>query len=431
MTLVFITHVSCKKETGSIGLDAGDSALQPFEIDTFTLITRTVPEDSLRSSGTSYQMLGACRTVEFGLNSSSMALSFSLPTSSFAFPVGVVIDSVVLQAEYTGPDQYVGNLSTPMSITIEEIGERLYVDSAYFSNREILAKGTYTQTFSNIVHGLTDSVKVLENGKLNSYAPHLRLKLGPEMVSVFANAQAGDLGSITAFQNYFNGLKFEADGSGLANGQGNIVYYNFKNPGSGLAVYFNDTGKYVFPVGNNGVKVNLYDHDFSGVPAIQTQLNSPGADFDLTYVQSMAGLKTRIDIPALLTLLDNGTYAIVDAKFRFYYDPTLTLPGFPPFSRTLLLKRDSTNHNNFVADQLLNSAFYGGIKDDLGYYEFHVTREIQDILNNYRLNGLNLNSGFFLIAPSDNPITAGHMQMDMRKVQAKGVKFVVTVVKTK
>src|SRR5688572_31639183 len=125
MTLVFITHVSCKKETGSIGLDAGDSALNPLEIDTFTLITRTVPEDSLRSSGTSYQMLGATRTSEFGLTTSSMALSFSLLTSSFAFPVGVVIDSVVLQAEYTGPDQYIGNLGTPMSITIEEIGERL------------------------------------------------------------------------------------------------------------------------------------------------------------------------------------------------------------------------------------------------------------------------------------------------------------------
>lgn len=431
VALTLITHVSCKKETGSIGLDAGDSALQPFEIDTFTLITRTVKEDSLRTSGTSYQMLGATRTAEFGYTSSAMALSFALPASSFAFPVGVVIDSVVLQAEYTGPDQYVGNLSTPMTITIEEIDERLYVDSVYYSDKQIQTNALNSQTFTNIVHNLTDSVKVLEDGKLNSYAPHLRLKLGPEMVNVFANAQAGDLGSITAFQNYFNGLKFSVDGSGLANGQGNVVYFNFKNPGSGLAVYFNDTGKHVFPVGNNGVKINLYDNDFSGVPAIQTQLNSPGADFDLTYVQSMAGLKTRIDIPGLLNLLDNGAYAIIDAKFQFYYDATLTLPGFPAFSRMILLKRDSTNKNNFVADQLLNSAFYGGMKHDDGYYEFHVTREIQDIVNTYRLGGGDLNTGFFLIAPSDNPMTASHMRMDMRKGQTKGVKFVVTLVKTK
>ncbi|MHB1278900.1 MAG: DUF4270 family protein, partial [Bacteroidia bacterium] len=409
----------------------GDSALQPFEIDTFTLITRTVKEDSLRTSGTSYQMLGATRTTEFGYTSSAMALSFALPASSFAFPVGVVIDSVVLQAEYTGPDQYVGDLSTPMTITIEEIDERLYVDSVYYSDRLIPTNATNSQTFSNVLHDLADSVSVMENGKLNTYAPHLRLKLGPEMVNLFANAQVGDLGSITAFQNYFNGLKFEVDGSGLAIGQGNIVYFNFKNPGSGLAVYFNDTGKYVFPVGTNGVKINLYDNDFSGVPAIQTQLNSPGANFDLTYVQSMAGLKTRVDIPSLLKLLDNGAYAIVDAKFQFYYDPVLTLPGFPAFSRMILVKRDSTNLNNFVADQLLNSAFYGGIKHVDAYYEFHITREIQDIVNNYRLNGKDLNTGFFLIAPSDNPMTASHMQMDMRKGQTKGVKFVVTLVKTK
>lgn len=431
VALTLITHVSCKKETGSIGLDAGDSALQPFEIDTFTLITRTVEEDSLRTSGTSYQMLGATRTSEFGYTNSAMALSFALPTSSFAFPAGVVIDSVVLQAEYTGPNQYVGNLSTPMTITIEEIDERLYVDSVYYSDKQILTNAGNSQTFTNIVHNLTDSVKVLENGKLISYAPHLRLKLGPQMVDIFALASAGDLGSVTAFQNYFNGLKFEVDGSGLANGQGNIVYFNFKNPGSGLAVYFNDTGKYVFPVGSNGVKINLYDNDFSGVPAIQTQLNSPGADFDLTYVQSMAGLKTRIDIPGLLNLLDNGAYAIIDAKFQFYYDATLTIPGFPAFSRMILVKRDSTNINNFVADQLLNSAFYGGAKHDDGYYEFHITREIQDIVNTYRISGEDLNTGFFLIAPSDNPMTASHIQMDMRKGQTKGVKFVVTLVKTK
>ncbi|HCS19518.1 MAG TPA: hypothetical protein DIW47_02960 [Bacteroidetes bacterium] len=431
VALTLITHVSCKKESGSIGLNAGDSALQPIEIDTFSLITRTVEEDSLRTSGTSYQMLGATRTAEFGYTSSAMALSFALPTSSFAFPAGVVIDSVVLQAQYTGPDQYVGNLATPMTITIAEIDERLHIDSVYYSDKQIPTKASNSQTFTNILHDLTDSVEVLENGKQNTYAPHLRLKLGPQMVSLFANAQAGDLGSISAFQTYFNGLKFEVDGSGLANGQGNIVYFNFNTSSSGLAVYFNDTGKYVFPVGANGVKINLYDNDFSTVPAIQTQLNSPGANFDLTYVQSMAGLKTRVDIPHLLKLLDDGTYAIIDAKFQFYYDPVLTIPGFPAFSRMILVKRDSSDKNNFVADQLLNSAFYGGTKHDDGYYEFHVTREIQYIINSYRLNGEDLNTGFFLIAPSDNPMTASHMQMDMRKGLAKGVKFVVTLVKTK
>lgn len=431
MATVFITHVSCKKETGNIGLDAGDSALQPLEIDTFTLLTRTVEEDSLRSDETSYQLLGATKTPEFGYTSAGMAISFALPSSSFAFPAGVTIDSVVLQAEYTGPDQYVGNLNTPMTVRISEINERLYVDSSYYSNKQVATRPGSLQTFSNVIHRLSDSIKVVENGNLMTYAPQMRLKLNQAIVDIFANAQAGDLGSITAFQDYFNGLKFEVDGGGLANGQGNIVYFNFNTASSGLAVYFNDTGKYVFPVGTNGARVSLFQHDFSSVPGIQTQLNASGGNFDLTYVQSMAGLKTRIDVPGLTDLLKDGTYGVLDAKFCFYYDPTLTKTEFPAFSRMLLLKRDSLDRNNFVADQLLNSDFYGGSREDDNYYEFHVTREVQDILNNYRLNGLNFNTGFFLIAPSDNPITASHLHMDMRKKTARGVKFVVTLVKTK
>jgi len=424
-----IIHVSCKKETGSIGLDAGDAALNPLEIDTFALQTRTVLEDSLRTDNTRYQMMGATRTNDFGLNSAAMSLSFVLPSSSFAFPAGVVIDSVVFQGEYTGPEQYVGNLNTPMTIKVSQLAKRLYRDSSYFSNSSM--PSAVSKSYPGILHKLSDSVFITENGTAKALAPQMRINLGQEIIDIFQNAASSNLGSNTAFQDYFNGLKLEAETGSLANGDGNIVYFNFNKLTSGLAVYFNDTGKYVFPVGDNGVKVGSFSHDFSGVTAIQNQLSDSTADFDVTYVQSMAGLKTRIDVPNLLKLVDDGVYGIVDAKFVFYYDKATTSTEFPAFNRMLLLKRDGNNQNNFVADQIVNSNFYGGSKQDDGYYEFHITREIQDILNNYRLNGLNLNTGFFLITPSDNPVSASHMQMNMQKGLPTGVKFVVTVVKTK
>src|SRR5690606_20660270 len=199
------------------------------------VVCRTVMEDSLRSEGTSYQLLVATRTAEFGLNRSSVAISFALPNSSFAFPAGVTIDSVVLQAVYTGSNQYAGNLSTPMNIRVAEIDGRLYTDSGYFSDREVLTKGS-TVNFPNIVHSLTDSVYLVENGNNVVYPPHLRLNLGQEMVDKMLNAQAGDLGSNTSFQDYFNGLKIEVDPSTLSNGAGNIVYLNLNHASSGLAV---------------------------------------------------------------------------------------------------------------------------------------------------------------------------------------------------
>lgn len=429
LALLAFTQVSCKKETGSVGLDTGDSGLQPLEIDSFTLITRTVTEDSLRSDNTTHQMLGATRTTDYGYTSSSCAVSFVLPSSSFAFPAGVQIDSVVFQGVYTGTDQFVGNLNTAMTIQAGEIAERIYVDSAYYSNRTMNTLSS--AAFTGYRHDLDDSVYVVENGVTRAHAPHLRLKMGTDVLNKFINAQPSDLGSNTAFQDYFHGIKLSVDGSGLVNGQGNIVYLNFNHAESGLAVYFNDTGKYVFPVGKNGAKINLYQDDFSSLPQIQNQLTAVGSSFDITYVQSMAGLKTRVDIPNLLDLVDNGVYAILSASVRFYYDDANTSPEFPAFTRMILVKRDSLGRNDFVADQLLNSAAYGGTKNADGYYEFNITREIQGILTTRRLTGSNTNTGFYLIAPSDNPMSASHLTMDMKKGQPRGVKFVIKVAKTK
>ncbi len=430
MGLVLITHVACKKETGSIGLDAGDSALNPLEIDTFTLVTRTVLMDSVRAEGLSYQLLGATKTAEFGYNEAGVAMSFGLPTSGFTFPAGITIDSIVLQAVYTGTDQYNGNLATPMDFEVAQLDEYLSSDSSYYSNRTFATVSP--SQLNGIVHNLQDSVKLVENGVQNTYAPHLRLKMGQDIVNHIANASSTNLGSNSAFQEYFNGLRIRVAAPIGTSGEGNIVYLNLNSAQSGLAVYFNDTGKYLFPVAGAGVTVNTFRHDFSQAIDIQTQLNSADGNFDQTYVQSMAGLRTRIDIPTLFDLLDDGVYAVSDAMFRFYYDETANDNDFPAFSRTLLLKRDSSGANDFVADQLLNASYYGGSLNSTDhYYEFHITREIQDILNNYRINGLNRNTGFYVIAPTDNPVSASHLLLDTRKNTTKGVRFVVKLVKTK
>lgn len=429
MGLVLVTHVSCKKETGSIGLDAGDAALNNITIDTFTLVTRTVLMDSVRAEGLSYQLLGATKTAEFGYNEASMALSFSLPSSGFSFPDGVVIDSVVLQAVYTGTNQYNGNLSTPMNFTVGRMDDRLYPDSVYYSNRAINTFNAHNIT--GVVHNLIDSVKLTENGVVNTYAPHLRLNLGPDIANYLETATAAELGSNSAFQDFFNGVLVKVTNPIATDNEGNIVYLNFNTEFSGLAIYFNDTGKYTFPVVGSGVKVNLFSHDFSTATAIQSQLNNPDADFDQTYVQSMAGLRTRIEVPGLLKLLDDGVYAVNDASLRYYYDAQATTVGFPAFDRMLLLKRDSLGRNDFVADQLLNAPYYGGSRNDNYYYEFHITREIQDILNEYRLYGSNRNTGFYVIAPTDNPVSATHIILDTRKNSSEGVRFVVTLVKAK
>lgn len=431
LTLLVFTHFSCKKETGSVGLQDGDDAKGLIRIDTFTLVTRTVIEDSVRVDNISYNMLGATQDDEFGYNASAMLAAFRLPSSNFSFPAGVQIDSVVLQLKYLQDNQYSGNLSTPMNIRVHELNRRFYEDTIYYSNLDPDLKLATQNTFNSVVHKLGDSVDLVENGQSIRYAPHMRLKLGTSFVDMLTNASTSNLASNQAFQDYFNGVQLDVEGQNLTDGEGNIVLFDLRHSVSGMAVYFNDTGKYLFPVGSDGFRLNLYSHDFSGAAAVQAQLGANGQDFTTTYVQSMSGLKTLIEVPHLNELINDGTYGIVNARFECNFDGSQAGGGFDAFSRMLLVKRNEEGRNDFVVDQLLEPELYGGSLDDTeDRYVFNISREIQDILNNSTRLGLNTNTGFFLIAPTDGPVTASHLKMDMSKGGSRGIKLVLTLVKS-
>lgn len=431
LALLVITLFSCKKETGSVGLQDGDDDKGLIRVDTLSLYTRTVLEDSIRSDDMSYQLLGATQDADFGFNQSSVVTAFRLPGANFSFPAGTQIDSVVLQLKYLDDDQFSGNLNTPMNIQVSEIDYRMYDDSSYYSNQSIpLISGTGS-TRSGLVHKLGDSVDIVENGVSVRYAPHMRIPLSAAIVNKIQNAGASELASNQAFKDYMNGVKIEVDAPGLANGEGNIVMLDLRHTISGMAVYFNDTGKYLFPIGTDGIRVNLYSHDFSNAPLIQAQINASGQSFDKTYVQSMAGLKTKIEVPGLLNIINDGTYAVVNARFEFNYDDAQVSSEFTEFSRMLLLKRNEDGKNDFVADQLLEADLYGGSLDETeDRYVFNITREVQAILTSFEQFGIDANTGFFLIAPSDGPISASHLAMDMQKGGSRGIKFILTLVKS-
>jgi hypothetical protein len=431
LTLIVFTHVSsCKKETGSVGLNAGENSVNMIDLDTFTLVTRTVIEDSVRSENLSYQLLGAYNDAEFGKSKADIVANFSLPFSNFAFPAGAVVDSVVLQLQYQAADAYNGNSSSAIKIDIRELDQAVYGDSIYYSSRSFDLKPA-TVFSGSIRFNAKDSVNLTENGQAVRYAPHLRINLGNELKNRFQAAGAGDLNSNISFREYFKGIRISADYSPLATGDGAFFYFNLLSSISGIAVYFNDTGKYVFPVSNTGARINLFRHDFSSAPGVLNQLNNSGQDFSETYLQSMAGLKTKIEIPGLLELLNSGVYGILNARFEFSYDPGQIQNGFPAFDRLILIKSDSVGRNTLILDQLLESDKYDGNKKSGYYYPFYISREIQDILNNFRLYGINYNTGFYLIAPTDLPVSASRMKMNMQKGSNPGVKFVVSVLKIK
>jgi hypothetical protein len=200
-----------------------------------------------------------------------------------------------------------------------------------------------------------------------------------------------------------------------------------RSPLSGIHVYYNDTSKAIFQIGNDAPRINLYSNNFSGAQIEAMIGDTSNSEFG--YLKALQGLKIKIEVKDLLKLATKNNVAIVNAQIVFHYDDDAVVSGFPAPKRLLLLKRDKNNKNDFVADQLLEAAFYGGeLNTDKRSYSFNITREIQAILNQYHFNGLDDNSGFFLIVPTDVPIGASRIKMDTRKNTERGIQFKVSLI---
>src|SRR5687768_4847889 len=136
-SLIFL---SCKNGDG-IGLELQDpsEAINTTRTDTFTLVTTTVREDSLRTENLSYNLLGDMNDPLFGKTS---AMVFTEPRiavegTGFNYGPNPQVDSVVLSFRYTGPQNYYGNLNTTQTFKVYQLNQRITAGEDYFSNEQI------------------------------------------------------------------------------------------------------------------------------------------------------------------------------------------------------------------------------------------------------------------------------------------------------
>ena len=423
--LLIITLFSCKKENSAIGLNLEDNIMQTNVVKDFDLRTSTVYEDSLQTSRLSFNVLGVLEDAEFGKSSASVAFHMRLPSAKFSFGNNFRIDSVVLFCQYVTNETYNGNLNSNIRLKVYELDQRIFVDTAYYSNQKLKVKSSVITT-QDIMYNLTDSIKVNENGNVITYPPHLRINLGSNFTQKIQNISAANLISNEAFADFLNGFMLVPD-SNQVNAGGAMTLINLRSPLSGIHVYYNDTSKAIFQIGNDAPRINLYSNNVSGAQIEAMIGDTSNSEFG--YLKALQGLKIKIEVKDLLKLVTKNNVAIINAQIVFHYDDDAVVSGFPAPERLLLLKRDKNNKNDFVADQLLEAAFYGGeLNTDKRSYSFNITREIQAILNQYHFNGLDDNSGFFLIVPTDVPIGASRIKMDTRKNTERGIQFKVSLI---
>lgn len=422
---------SCKSDDEKLGINNGNGP-EVTIIDTFSVYTRTVPEDSFATYRLSVNVLGAINSSTFGKSKAEIAMNFALPNiNNFSFPAGSKVDSVFLVLQYAGSSQYNGNLSTPLNIKAYEITERLYRDSVYYSTKKYPFNGTpisnYTGTFN-----VSDSVKVEYFGGIKeTQAPQLRLRLDNLTIgSKIINGSSVNFASNSAFQDYINGIIISGATLGNPSDDGVAAFFDLFSGLSGIHVFYNDSLFVQFPIDDQSAVANTYSNDFTGTP-IQNQINNP-TNYDIGYLQSMAGSRILVEIPGLQKFNLDGNYAIVGATLDFSPEIGTIGAGFAQPSRLLLLSRDSNNKSSLVVDAITDPDIYNGNYSSSRFrYSFNIPRHVQYMFDEYTKNGVNLNKGFFLRIPADNPVTATRLIVNTQKGIAQGMKFKLHVIKVR
>jgi hypothetical protein len=314
---------------------------------------------------------------------------------------------------------------------MNEIIER---EEAYFSNYQP-ALGDQIGTWTGNLLS-EDTVWFEEDGDLKWQINTLRIPLDNSFGEDFFTN--GQFGSNEVFLQFLNGIALVPRTSGLGSGEGNIVGIEKESDNSKLIVYYNGGLRKEFDMNSESQNISTYQFD-PRPAAIQTQFDNRGTHFDEAYLQAMGGSKLRLEIPDLFKLVEYGNaIAINEARLTLTVKDGSATDNFPAPERLLLLQPDAEDSSNsFILDLIdvlvppnsgwVGNTNYGGDYDsDSKTYTFRFNRHLQSLLDAYLSSGENSNRGFYVIVPSDNPITPSRLILDTDNM---GLELKVTYTK--
>ncbi len=391
--ILFISFfLSCKKDPQTIGVDLIEN--NPLEVvfcDTVTVVAYPELEDSIRTDETSTGLLGSLYDPVFGKTSAAIFTQISLSTTNPDFGTNPQCDSLVFSLQYAG---YYGDTTTIQTIRIYEITESMDIDTTYYSFQSVAYDPVELASYSFAPHPsdsiLIDTVK---------YEPQLRFTMGPEMGNIILSAPATALDSNSSFREYFKGLAIIPDDVALSPGQGALLYFNFYAAISRIILYYHndeeDSLAYRIALNSTAnARFAHFDHfgyDQASDPfRQQVILGDSILGKDLVYLQSMAGVKVKIEFPYLSSLVLENNIAINEAQLILYnQDPDGLYPA--PARLALYGQNDSTLF--YLDDQAEDDTYFDGNYNE-PRYRFRINRYIQQVLL-----GEESNIGLYLFTP--------------------------------
>jgi hypothetical protein len=381
----------CENPDG-IGLDVDpESAIEGKLVDTVTVLSSTVKEDSLSTSGLTKHPLGYFKDPIFGATDAQLALSLTLPSNDLKFGTSAILDSAVLVLKYA--DEYTGDVNSRLMVQVAQLSQRLTINSNYSSNAEHPADLTWNNIGSKAVKvTLKDSVSIIQpiKGKPDptvKRAPQARIPISAAFIQQkFLSADSANFKDNSAFNDFIKGLKITVN-KDQTTGAGGLVTFDLADTVSRLELYYRkpsgttvDTILTTFDL-NTGPSAATIKHDYTGTP-VETQLNAPATTYSVNYIQPLGGVKTRVTFPYVRNLKALGDITINKAELVVEIEAGTEI--FSPAPRLYLYRTDIAEQRQLIPDVSLglSALSLGGFYDTAKkQYRFTLTAYIQNLLN--------------------------------------------------
>ncbi|MET4081271.1 hypothetical protein ABIB40_001216 [Pedobacter sp. UYP30] len=396
------------KSTNNIGLDVdANTAIKGDLVDNQLVTSATVRSADISTAGLSRYPLGYMDDSVFGKTEASLALTVNPPAVNYDFGLSAQLDSVVLvlkldSIEVGGsaiePTKFYGDTTnSTYSIDVHQLSNAITIfksNAPQPYNDEVLGnftgkiKPTTPIKITNIVAGKADTLK--------SVSPQLRIKLSKEFFQTnVVEASTFITTSNAAFVTAFKGLSVSINKTS-STGVGGIAFVNLNGTNSYLQLVYKrtndkatkDTLSVNYPIIGTSSTTTIA-HDYTGTD-IQTQLDNPATQYDVTYAQGLVGVKTRISFPMLKNFTATyGKAAINKAELVVPASTGTTAYPFGPLARLSLYRSDIAgqpaqlpDHSGIQGDPKDLSTAFGGYYDSLkNRYVFVVTNYVQALVD--------------------------------------------------
>ncbi|RZK80513.1 MAG: DUF4270 family protein [Pedobacter sp.] len=365
----------------------------------------------------------------FGNTESALSMAVSLQAEGYSFGQDPVLDSAVLILPYqrtvsdvnsTFINEFYGDTATSVyGFKVYQLKDNISLQTNFSSDREFATETTVLGSFSakispntpvkvtNIVAGKADTVATV--------APHIRIRLDRNFIqNNIVNLDSVTRARSTRFNAAFKGLQIRVD-KATSSGKGGMIFTDFTGSGAeansnaSVRLYYRkntlgsviDTLAVNFPVAiTSGPVAATIKHDYTGTP-VKTQLDAPAGNYNVTYLQGLAGLRTKISFPDLANFAatvkgnnPDSKVVINRAELVVNVESGTDVAPYTPALRLALYRNDIAGQRAILTEYIIptssqpNPKYAGSSQLVNGFYDktnkrymFIVTSYLQDLID--------------------------------------------------